>query len=254
MLKYNRDRGILFLRIGSSLVPFASHPVCSFGWEKYFAGKFRELGTFIKKNGFRISMHPDQFVLINALRPDIVENSARELVYHCKVLDLMNLPKSAKVQIHVGGVYGDKTSSMERFIARYGELSPAVKRRLVIENDDKLYSLKDCLFIHHRTGVPVLLDSFHHACLNNGETLKEALLAARKTWKKTDGPLMVDFSHQKKGAVKGAHAESIDLRIFRKFLAETKGVDFDIMLEIKDKEKSALKALREIKPHVTSNE
>jgi UV DNA damage endonuclease len=197
-------------------------------------------------NGFRISMHPDQFVLINALRPTIFQNSVRELAYHCKVLDLMGLDRKAKVQIHVGGVYGDKDASVQRFIGRYDSLSPGIKRRLVIENDDKLYSLKDCLYIHRKTGVPVLFDSFHHLCLNSGESVREALLAASRTWKKADGPVMVDFSHQKKGALKGAHTESINLGIFRDFLAEAQGVDCDIMLEIKDKEKSALKALRVI--------
>jgi UV DNA damage endonuclease len=70
--------------------------------------KFREIGTFIKTNNIRISMHPDQFTLINSIDNSVFERSLSELVYHEEVLDSMGLDSSAKIQIHVGGVYGAK--------------------------------------------------------------------------------------------------------------------------------------------------
>ena len=54
---------------------------------------------------------------------------------------------------------------------------------------------------------------------------------------------MVDYSSQEPGKRVGAHAGHIVAEDFRQFLKETRPVDFDIMLEIKDKEKSALAAL-----------
>jgi UV DNA damage endonuclease len=174
ILRFNLDNGILFFRISSDIVPFASHPVCSYDWRGRFSGNFMKLGKFIKKSGMRVSMHPDQFVLINALDEDIVRRSELELEYHSDVLDLMGLDSKAKVQIHVGGVYGDKEAAMERFIERYSNLSPRVKKRLVIENDDRLYTLADCLKISKRTGVPVLFDVFHHRCLSSGEKIADA--------------------------------------------------------------------------------
>jgi len=247
ILEYNIRNGLLFFRISSDIVPFASHRVCTFDWASYFKQEFRELGECIRENDIRVSMHPDQFVLINSPRRDVIEKSINELVYHCRVLDSMELNASAKVQIHVGGVYGNWEKSVERFIENYVLLSDAVKKRLVIENDDRSYNLRDCISIHNKTGVPVVFDSFHHECLNNKEPLFDAVMKAGETWQKKDGVLMADYSSQEKGMRKGKHAESIDIELFEKFMRETKGIDFDIMLEIKDKEKSALKALKLLK-------
>jgi UV DNA damage endonuclease len=136
----------------------------------------------------------------------------------------------------------------------------SIKRRLVIENDDRLYSLKDCLQISQQTGIPIVFDSFHHECYSNEEQqllLQIALQRAMSTWKSSeDGLPIVDYSSQdtrnkedNKSSRKGKHAETIDTSLFRKFLKETEGLDFDIMLEIKDKEKSALKALEVVREH-----
>jgi len=243
ILAYNKKHNLLFFRITSDLVPFASHPVCTFPWQEYFSGEFGQIGEYIRRNGFRISMHPDQFVLLNASDEGVLRRSIADLEYQVRVLDLMGLDDSAKVQIHVGGVYGNKPASMDRFVKQYQMLDPAIRNRLVIENDERLYTIADCLAIHEQTGIPVIMDSFHHALLNNGEQFPDLLQSVRETWKGTDGIPMADYSSQAPQKRMGAHAEQIVADDFREFLAITRPADFDIMLEIKDKEKSALEAL-----------
>lgn len=243
ILEYNENSHLLFFRITSDLVPFASHPVCTFPWQEYFSGEFEEIGEYIQKHGFRISMHPDQFVLLNTPDEGVLRRSIADLVYQVQVLDLMRLDSSAKVQIHVGGVYGDKTAGIDRFVRRYDLLDPVIRSRLVIENDERLYTISDCLAIHERTGTPVIMDSFHHSLLNNGEVFADLLGPVRQTWKMADGIPMVDYSSQEPEKRVGAHAEHIVADNFRQFLATTWPADFDVMLEIKDKEKSALEAL-----------
>ncbi len=247
ILQYNVQKGFYFFRISSDLIPFASHPVCTFDWAGHFSGQFREIGEFIIEHNIRISMHPDQFVIINALKEDVVEKSLRELEYHLTVLDKMALDSTAKIQIHLGGVYGDKQSAMDRFIATYNSLSKSLKSRLVIENDDRSYSLEDCLSVHQKIGIPIIFDVFHHQCLNNGETLRRGLELSASTWKEADGIPMVDFSSQQRGQRPRSHAKTLNKEMFKKFLRETRGLDFDLMLEIKDKETSALKALKILK-------
>jgi UV DNA damage endonuclease len=260
VLKYNVDHDLLFFRISSDIVPFASHPICKFDWDKQFQSEFKEVGDYIKKHHIRISMHPDQFVVINSPSEKIVNSSINELKYHCRVLDCMNLAETAKIQIHVGGAYGNKIDAIDRFVKIYNNdkntlLDEYIKRRLVIENDDRLYNLSDCLYINQKTDIPILLDIFHHECFNSGEeSLFSALKKAKSTWKKDkDGIPMVDYSSQNvmdilyhgmnRRTKKGKHTTAIDQILFNRFLKETAGLDFDIMLEIKDKEKSALIAL-----------
>jgi UV DNA damage endonuclease len=247
ILSLNAAAGILFFRISSGLIPFASHPVNSVPWQEEFRIEFRQIGSFIKKNRMRVAMHPDQFVVLNSKDRGIVERSIAELLYHADLLDLLGQDSAAKIQIHLGGVYGDKSGSIERFLAVSGGLPLRLLRRLVIENDERLYSLRDCLYVHEKTGLPVVLDLFHHSCNNNGEPVREAILLARKTWKRHDGPQIVDYSTQQQGARTGAHARTIDLRLFRSFLDQVPDTGLDIMLEIKDKEKSAIKALQLLK-------
>ena len=190
-------------------------------------------------------MHPDQFTLINSIDDEIFERSKKELKYPVEILDLMKLDISAKVQIHVGGAYGDKKKSIERFMTRFNELEDSIHRHLVIENDDTSYDLTDCLKINAQTQIPILLDVFHHK-LNNSEnlTIAEAFQLTAKTWnQKRDGVPMVDYSSQEPKGSPRQHAETIDIEDFCLFLKETQPFDYDIMLEIKDKEKSALKAI-----------
>jgi UV DNA damage endonuclease len=243
ILEFNVQHGLLFFRMSSDLVPFASHAVNTFNWQDYFADTFTTIGNYIKVNNLRISMHPDQFVVLNSPTESIVQNSFAELAYQCSIMDLMGLDKSAKLQIHVGGVYGDKPSAIRRFADAFQELPENIKARLVVENDDRSYSLKDCLEVHDRTGIPILFDNFHHECLNHGEPMPEALRLAAGTWQSADGILMMDYSSQAPGERKGKHVTNIQLELFREFLTQLQGLDVDIMLEIKDKEASALMAL-----------
>jgi UV DNA damage endonuclease len=250
MLRFNVDNDILFFRITSDLIPFASHPVCQFDWLSYFDEEFAAIGSYIISHNIRISMHPGQFTILNTPDARVLENSVKELEYHAQVLDAMGLDNSAKIQLHVGGVYGNKEESPSRFVRCYNGLHDRIKRRLVIENDDRHYSIKDCLRVHAETQVPILFDSLHHELNNAGESVKDALTVLAATWARGDGIPMVDYSHLRNSGRQARHAESIDIQHFTHFVAQTSPFDFDLMLEIKDKEESALKAVEAAKADV----
>ena len=244
MLEWNVAQGLLFFRMGSGIVPFGSHEINTFPWQMHFADEFRAIGDYIKANDLRVSFHPDQFVVLNSPSPDIVRRSIEELIYQGSMLDIMGLDGTAKLQIHVGGLYGERELAINRFAQVHATLPDAVKARVVVENDDRLFPLRDCLRLHELTGVPILFDNFHHECLNHGEPMHEALRLAADTWHPTrDGVPMMDYSSQALGERKGKHTDDLVDDSFRGFLAELKGLDMDLMLEIKNKEASALRAV-----------
>jgi UV DNA damage endonuclease len=246
ILEYNLEHGLFFFRLSSGIIPFASHPICRIDWPHIFKDELCSLGRFITENGFRISIHPDQFIVLNSPNPDVVKRSINELEYHSILLNSMGLDKTAKIQLHAGGVYDDKSKSIKRFIKTYKLLDRGIKSRLVIENDDRLYSLHDCHYLHEVTGTPILFDFFHHEILNNGESIPDAIRLASRTWSKQDGILMTDYSSQYPAGPIGKHAETINIRHFMKMIRLAGDIDFDLMLEIKDKEESANRALKSL--------
>ena len=245
ILKYNVNNSIKFFRINSNIIPFASHSINNIDWKNIFKNEFIEIGKIVKNNNIRISMHPGQYTVLNSKNNTTISNSIKELNYHVDILNLLDLKPDAKIQIHIGGVYNNKSRAMKRFINNYKSLPPKIKKYLVIENDNSLYSLKDCIYIHKKTGVPIIFDTFHHECFNNKENIKEAFSLTRKTWNEKDGAPMIDYSSQEDNKRRGTHTKTIDINHFENILKELLSVvpsgKFDIMLEIKNKEKSAKK-------------
>jgi UV DNA damage endonuclease len=214
ILCYNIDHGLYFFRISSDIIPFASHPIFQFQWKDIFSKQLNRL----------------------------IDNSIKELDYQSGFLDELGLGSTAKIQIHVGGVYQNKEESIKRFIKTYTtSLSNKIKSRLVIENDDFRFDLMDCLRINKEIGIPVIFDTLHNECLGQIQ-VGDAIKLAAQTWNREDGILMVDYSHQEPNSRKGKHSNTLNHDLFEKFISNTKGWDFDIMLEIKDKEKSATQA------------
>jgi UV DNA damage endonuclease len=262
MVLWNIPRGLQVLRIGSGMVPFATHPQYNnmVDYAVHFKREWEDIGGLVKLNRMRLTFHPDQFVLLNTPKQDVLERSILELKYQCGLLDLMGLDSTHKVQIHVGGVYGDKEAAKRTFVEQYLKLPDVVKKRLVIENCDRLFSLRDCVDIHRAgTKIPILFDNFHHECLNNGESLVDAVALAATTWHpERDGIPLMDYSSQEPGARVGNHAQGINQNHFRQYansLLRAAGIKADIILEIKDKETSAMTALsllKELAPTASS--
>ncbi|NVM46296.1 MAG: UV DNA damage repair endonuclease UvsE [Candidatus Lokiarchaeota archaeon] len=244
ILEFNVAKKMYFFRITSDLIPFASHTIMNFDWQKCFSSKLIEIGEYINENKIRVSMHPGQYTVINSKNQQVYHNSRKELEYHVNLLDSMNLDASAKIITHIGGVYENKVESMRRFIKRYNELSNNTRKRYVIENDDKSYNINDCLSINQETGIPIVFDIYHHECNKTQKTMVEEFQKVTTTWKINDGVPIVHYSSEHPLKGKPRHADEIDILHFSRFLEKTKKFDFDIMLEIKDKERSAIKALK----------
>ena len=101
----------------------------------------------------RISLHPDQFTLINSPDPAIFARSAAELTYHARILDLLGFDLTARYK-STAAALTTTSPSLDRFCPRFEHLAETIRRRLAVENDDHLYSVADCLVISRRRASP----------------------------------------------------------------------------------------------------
>lgn len=183
-LQFCADNGIGCFRVNSQILPIKAHPAC--GYEVHdlpehdeIIRRFKECGTLVKKHKLRTCFHPDQFVVMNSPRPDVVEASIRELEYQAEVADWIG---ADVVNIHGGGAYGDKPKALSEFARNLDRLSSRVRSRLTVENDDKTHTPSDLLPICKATGIPLVYDVHHHRCNPDGMSVEQATRMALPTW------------------------------------------------------------------------
>jgi UV DNA damage endonuclease len=244
------DRVVTFLdresirlyRLTSNLIPFASHTVNTLPWWDEFAERFAALGTRLRALDVRVSTHPGQYTVLNSPTSATVRNAICELEYQARMLDLLGGDRSGKIVIHIGGLYGaSQAEAMKRFCAVAADLPPAVRRRLVVENDDRLFDAEEALWVAQRIGVPVVFDWLHHNANPCAAPLSEVLPAIFDTWRTDDGRPKVHLSSQAEGLRPGAHAPFVDVTDALAFFAVLPPRPFDCMLEAKEKDRAVLK-------------
>ena len=245
ILAFNASHSVFMFRVSSRIIPFASHPVNRLrGWVE-FERELSEVGDFVRGTGMRVSMHPGQHTVLSSPDYRIVQDSFRDLEWHCRFLEAMLLGPDHKVVIHGGGGYGDKQEALERLLGNFRRLPDRVRARLVLENDERVYTAEDLLALSERIGAPVVFDWLHHQ-VNPGTSPPVRWLVERcfATWEAVDGLPKVHFSSQAPGKRPGAHADYVDPQQFLRFYEQVRDLDFDCMLEAKAKD-LALFRLRE---------
>lgn len=241
-LDYNIKNGNKLFRISSSLIPFGSSSLNTIDWGSVFSNEFNILKDKIEKNDIRVSMHPGQYTVINSIHDHVVTNSILDLEYHAKILDLLAPTNASNIILHVGGVYDNKQEAINRFINVYNNLSSNIKKYLVIENDDISFTVEDVLYISSKVNVPVVFDNLHHKINPSLEEFNISILMSKvvSTWK--DKKPKFHYSQQDETKRVGAHSKTINLN---KFIFDYnklfKNFNVDIMLEVKDKNRSFIK-------------
>ena len=245
ILSYNQANGIQLFRISSDIIPFASGPASTFPWQSRFSQSLRAIGDKAKAFSIRLSMHPGQYTVLNATDPAVVKRAIADLEYHANFLDSLGLDSGHKLILHVGGVYGNKLAALKRFSHHYEDLPDTIKRRLVIENDDRSYHIGDVLELAGQLKIPVVYDTLHNR-VNCCDPTKDDIywiLQCASTWEKDDGRQKIHYSQQDSTKNAGSHSQTIDLEEFLEFYHGLGNYQPDIMLEVKDKNLSAVKCI-----------
>lgn len=246
--QYNKKNNIRLFRISSDIIPFGSHPRNQILWWKEFREELAQVGNEIKEANIRVSMHPGQYTVLNSPDSNVVERAVMDLEYHDRFLTALGMGDSSKMILHVGGAYGDKKNSIKRFITNYEKLSKEIKKRLVIENDERIYNIEEVLSISNQIDIPVVFDNLHHQIHppTKSKSISDWILECSKSWSDQDGIQKVHYSQQKPGAKPGSHSDTIELVDFMNYYNELSDPNIDIMLEVKDKNLSAVKCINEV--------
>ena len=244
VIEWNIRNGLFFHRMSSDMVPWMSeYELPDLPDYEQIRDILARCGQQAASHGFRLTFHPGPFNVLASNTATVITKTIKELRQHAEIMDLIGLPATpfAKINIHVGGAFGDKTSAMARFAESYLQLPANTRQRLTVENDDKvnMFSVHDLLWLHRETGIPVTFDYFHHEFCTGGWSEEEALLAAVATWPAGISPV-VHFSSSKKkwedpAALPTAHADYLYSKV------NTYGREVDIMFEAKAKETAVLK-------------
>jgi UV DNA damage endonuclease len=242
-LKFCAANGIGSFRVNSQILPIKTHPVCGYRVEELpeadeIVRRFRACGRFVKANSLRTSFHPDQFVVLNSPRPDVVAQSIAELEYQTEVAEWVG---ADVINVHGGGGYGNKPQALRDFAKTLKRLSRRVRRRLTFENDDRTYTPADLLPMCKAEGIPLVYDVHHHRCLPDGLSIEEATARALATWDREPMFHISSPINGWKGRTPERHHDEIDVRDFPTCW---RMLNVTIEVEAKAKEIAVLKLLR----------
>ena len=246
IVQWNNEMKIKLFRLSSQIFPWSDeYDVKTLKDYDEIAKLMLEIGQIAKDGGQRLTMHPGPYNCLASPTKKVVEKTIRELNFHSEQFNMMGYDPSPynKINIHVGGAYGDKELTLNRFCDNFELLNDDTKKRLVVENDDSPneYSVKDLVNgVHLRIGIPITFDYFHHKFNTGGLTEEEALIVASSTW--PEG--VTQCCHYSESRQKEQLDESIRPQAHSDLIYEkiqTYGLEPDIVIEAKLKEQAIFK-------------
>ena len=257
LLRWNDKYGIKMMRLSSGMFPFASHPAHGYRLAPFASEVLAEAGRVAARLGHRLTAHPGQYIQLGSPRREVIDNSVRDLEFHAEMLSLLRLPyqqdRDAVMVLHMGGVHGDKAATIGRFRKNYANLSPGVKARLVLENDDVGWSVHDLLPVCEELNIPLVLDFHHHNIIFDSTRCREGSLdisdpelqnRIAATWSRKGIRQKMHYSEPVPGTVTPRDRRKHSPRVMT---LPPCPPDMDLMIEAKDKEQAVFELMRTFK-------
>ncbi len=243
ILTYNIKNNIHFYRLSSNIIPLATKKEVDFDYLEPYQIYYKRIGALINNHHLRVDFHISEYCVLNSVNQEVVENSIEILKYHYQLLEAFEI-KNKVLIMHIGSNAFGKKNSLARFIHNFKSLPKYLQECIVIENDDKTFTIEDCLNLSKQLKIPVCFD-YHHFKCNESSLSYEKII---QSWKTT--PKM-HFSSPKSKLKKEfrSHHDYINSDDFIIFLNEIKHLncDIDIMIEAKKKDEALFRLVRELK-------
>lgn len=249
IIKWNNQQGVRMYRMSSDIFPWCSE------YEFSDLPGFVEIKSFLQMAGEeakmgdqRLTFHPSHFAVLASKQDSVVRAVQKDLRQHAEIMDLMGLEQSYfyPINIHVNTSQPTKEEAAERFCQQV-ELTPSnVRKRLVVEVDDKKSGFHaENLFelVYRRVGIPITFDFLHNQCHPSNLSEEEALKLCFSTWPVGIVPI-VHFSSSKK-KYEDAQAKEVAHSDWIYESVANYGLEIDIEFEVKMKELALLAYLRD---------
>ena len=243
IVRWNNEHKIKLFRLSSQIFSWSDeYKLCDLKDNNEISDRMFKIGNIATQAGQRLTMHPGPYNCLASPNQKVVDKTIRELNCHSEQFNMMGFEPSPynKINIHVGGAYGDKEGTLKRFCENFLLLRDDTKKRLVIENDDSPneYSVKDLYEgVYKQIGIPITFDYFHHKFNTGGLTEEEALKLAATTWPKG----ITQCCHYSESRRKEKLDESIRPQAHSDIIYDkiaTYGLKPDIVIEAKLKEQA----------------
>lgn len=247
LMDWNEKNGIKVFRLSSEIFSHYSNSKAEDYTLDFAKDLLKEIGLKSKQLNQRLTFHPGQWNCLGSPHEDVIKHTIKDLEYHADLLDLMELDQNSVMVIHGGGVYNDKEKTLDRWCSNYLKLPENIKKRLVLENCEKNFSIIDCIKVSLRVNIPIVFDTHHFDCyikLHPREKFESAscyIATILDTWELRNIKPKFHVSEQGSGKI-GHHSDYIE--IIPDYLLEIPKkykVKIDIMIEAKMKEKSIMK-------------
>ncbi len=248
VLKYNHDNKIKFYRMTHTMFPLLTHPNVNIDYKEVFKDEFNKLKKTIDKYNIRIDTHPDEFCLLTSDKDNVTTNSIKILKFHLEIFKLLGI--NGKCVLHIGSSKPTKEEALNRFRDNFNKLPIELKNLIILENDDKTYTVSDTLTLCEELNIPMVLDYHHYICNHEkNERINNLLPKIIKTWNNTNLNPKMHFSNSISTKQKRNHSTYLNYNSFIKFLKllQPLNTDIDIMIEAKGKDEALFRLVRQLK-------
>lgn len=231
IIEWNVKNKIHFYRISSGIAPHITNPeflprdarASQLVYDMHVAAPIlRRIGEIARGADMRLTFHPGLHVALSSPNPKVITAAIRDLWYHYKILKLLG--SGGAIVLHGGGRYDDKQAAMRRWVHIYTRIPARVRALIVLENDERNYSIDDVLQISAsvyqkvKQYVPIVFDIFHYACyeiyalkenLPAQTPIAEILPKIVATWSQSSR-IKIHLAEQMPDARMGTHAAYVE--------------------------------------------